>query len=346
MKELGNKLSWVLALLMVVILAWAAVYSENNVDRIREDAKTAEVESATLEVEATEPATEVASEEVDTGFVTVGDKQFVSGYTAEATDNTVTPGDDVASEYSIIINEENGQIVAEKNAKTIISPASMTKILTVLVAAEHVENLDDVVTITHEETDFCFVNDCSNVGFVEGDQVTVRDLFYGTILPSGADAALALASYVAGSHEAFVDMMNEKLLELGLSETAHFTNCIGIYNEDHYCTVYDMAMIMKAAVQNDFCREVLSTHVYTIEPSENHEDGIVLSNWFLRRIEDHMEGGEVIGAKTGYVAQSGSCAASYGVSASGVPYVCVTGKSYSSWGCIYDHVAMFGKYAK
>ena len=99
-----------------------------------------------------------------------------------------------------------------------------------LVAAEHIENLDDTVTITIDITDYCYVNDCSVVGFALDEVVPVRELLYGTILPSGADAALALAKYVAGSQEAFVALMNEKLEELGLSDTAHFTNCVGLYD--------------------------------------------------------------------------------------------------------------------
>ena len=123
---------------------------------------------------------------------------------------------------------------------------------------------------------------------------------YGTILPSGGDAALALAEYVAGSHDKFVDMMNDKLKELGLSDTAHFTNCVGIYDDDHYCTLSDMAMIMKAAVENDLAKEILKTHIYTTSQTPEHPEGIEISNWFLRRIEDKDTGGEVICAKTGF----------------------------------------------
>ncbi len=277
----------------------------------------------------------------------VDDVIFHEGYTAETTSDTVTPSeDDVLSSYAILMDVSTGTIIAQKDAKTIMNPASMTKVLTVLVAAEHVTNLDDTVTITLEYTDYAYVNDCSSVGFQDGEVVTVRDLFYGTILPSGGDAAIALATYVAGSHEAFVEMMNEKLEELGLSETAHFTNCVGLYDKEHYCTAYDMAMIMKAAAQNDLCREVMSTRIYTTSATEQHPDGITISNWFIRRIEDKDCGGKVICAKTGFVDQSGFCAASYAVSDDGVPYICVTAQTYSNWRCINDHVALYSEYAK
>ena len=285
----------------------------------------------------------------ENGMLTVGDAKFLPGYLANATDQTVTIGEDVISQHAILINESTNEIVAQKDAKTIVSPASMTKILTVLVAAEHLDSmeaLDDDFTITLEMTDFAYRNECSIAGFKNDEVVKVRDLFYGTILPSGGDAAMGLAIYTAGSHEAFVDMMNEKLEELGLSETAHFTNCVGLYDENHYCSVYDMAMILKAAVQNDWCRDVLSMHKYTTTATEQNPEGNIISNWFLRRIEDKETGGLVLCAKTGFVNQSGSCAASYQISDSGTPYICVTTNSISSWRCIYDHVAIYEQFAQ
>ncbi len=279
------------------------------------------------------------------GRIQVGDVEFQEGFYAEETPSTAAVGEPlIGSEYAVLINESTNEIVAEKGAQTIINPASMTKVLTVLVAAEHVTNLDDTVTITIEMTDFSYQNDCSAVGFSVGEVVTVRDLFYGTVLPSGGDAAIALATYVAGSHEAFVEMMNEKLEELGLSDTAHFTNCVGLYDENHYCSAYDMAMILKAAVENDWCREVLSRHTYTTSSTPEHPDGITISNWFLRRIEDKDTGGEVLCGKTGFVNQSRNCAASYFISDDGVPYICVTVGAQSAWKCIYDHVALYSQY--
>lgn len=279
--------------------------------------------------------------------VQVGEMLFVPGYEAQMTPDTITVGaGEIESEYAILMNPNEGRIVAQRDAYTIINPASMTKVLTVLVAAEHVTNLDDTFTITREITDYAYINECSSAGFSVDEVVTVRDLFYGTILPSGGEAAVALATYVAGSHEAFVELMNEKLEELGLSDTAHFTNCVGLYHKEHYCTAYDVAMILKAAVENDFCREVLSARTYTTSATPQHPEGIFISNWFIRRIEDKDTGGKVLCAKTGYVDQAGSCAASYGVSEAGVPYICVTAKSSSSWKCIYDHVALYSRYGK
>ncbi len=288
--------------------------------------------------EETEPPTEEETEPEPEPVV----------HEAHETDATRRLGEEIVSEYAVFIDLGTDEILGVKDAYARINPASMTKVLTVLVAAEHLADgasLDDPFTITLEETDYCYQNDCSAAGFDADETVTVRDLFYGTILPSGADAAAGLAIYTAGSLDAFVDLMNEKLEELGLADTAHVTNCVGLYNEDHYCTMYDMAMILEAALDNEWCREVLSTHVYTTTATEAHPDGIVLSNWFLRRIEDRVNGYEVVAGKTGYVVQSGNCAASFGVSADGSAYICVTGNSSSAWQCIYDHVALYDLFA-
>lgn len=264
--------------------------------------------------------------------------------TASATDATESFGADIISEYGILIDVGEGTIIAQRDSRARISPASMTKILTVLVAAEHVSDLEDRFTMTMDITNYCFVNDCSIVGFEVGEEITIRDLFYGTILPSGADAAVGLAVYVAGSHEAFVDMMNEKLDELGLSDTTHFTNCVGLYDDNHYSTAYDIAVILKAAADNFFCREVLSEHIYRTSATAQHPEGIEMSNLFLRRIEDQDTHCEVLYAKTGYITESGSCAASFSVDSSGKKYICVTAKSTSSWRCIYDQAALYARY--
>lgn len=267
-------------------------------------------------------------------------------FEAHKTEKTEKFPKSVVSSRGILIDVESGDILAAKGAHKRIVPASMTKILTVLVAAEHItpEQMDDKVEITIDITDYSYRNDCSNTGYEVGEKVTVRDLFYGTILPSGADSAVALATYVAGSHEKCVDMMNEKLEEMGLSETTHFTNCVGLYDEDHYSTPYDMAMIIKAATDNEWVREVMSAHTYTTSKTKQHKEGLTVSNWFLRRIEDKDTHGEVLCAKTGFVAQSGSCAASLAADKNGKEYICVTAGSTSSWRCIYDHVELYQKY--
>ncbi len=266
-------------------------------------------------------------------------------YEAVATADTLSLSDEIVSTYAIVIDPENDTILATKNAYTKVSPASMTKVLTILTAVDYITDLDDTFTITLTETDYSYSNDLSAVGFSAGETVTVKDLLYGTILPSGGDAAAGLAAYVAGDRDAFVELMNQKVEELGLSATTHMTDVSGLYNEDHYTTMYDMAMIMEAAINNELCREVLSAHTYTTSATAEHPDGITISNWFLRRIEDKDTGGEVLCAKTGFVVQSRNCAVSFGYDNDGGTYIIVTGDATSAWRCIYDHVALYQLFA-
>lgn len=270
-----------------------------------------------------------------------------SNYSAKETDATVAIGGDVVSEYAILINNDTKEIVGTRNANEKIVPASMTKVMTVLVAANHLteEQLNEVVTMSHEAIDYSYAGGGSTSGFVEDEQVTVRDLLYGTILPSGGDAAAQLAIYVAGDVDSFVAMMNEEAATLGLTGT-HFTNPVGFHNDKHYSTPYDMSIIMMAALDNKVCKEVLTTKVYNSSATNVNPEGITISNWFLRRIEDKDIGGTIEGAKTGYVDESGNCAVSSMVSASGTEYICCTAKSSSSWRCIFDHVDIYKTYAK
>ena len=268
-----------------------------------------------------------------------------ASYDFKATENTAEIPEGVGSGYAVLVDLVDGTVVAGREYDTEMNPASMTKILTLLVAVENInlKKLDtDTFEITQDITDYVFTNQMSQVGWNIGDTPTIRSLLYGTILPSGADAALALAEYTAGSQEAFVDLMNKKLEELGISDTAHFTNVVGAYDEDHYCTALDMATILRAAIDNETCREVLSCHYYEVPPSGGEESpSIEISNWFLRRIEDKDTHGTVICGKTGYVSESGFCAASYQESDDGGHYICVTADGAGIWPCIYDHVEIY-----
>lgn len=260
-------------------------------------------------------------------------------------EDTLRLGEEVTGSYVIFVDTAEEKILACKAEKSRLVPASMTKVLTLLVAAEHITDLDDEFEMTREITDYCFRNDCSVAGFAVGEKVTVRDLLYGAILPSGGDGALGLAIYTAGSQEAFVELMNEKLAQLGLSESAHFTNCVGIYDENHYCTAYDLAVIMEAAMQNEICREVLSSRTYVTSGTEEHPEGLELSNWFLRRIEDKDTGGMTMYGKTGYVDESGSCAVSAGIDKNGKEYICVAASSKNKWYCITDHAGLYKRFS-
>lgn len=329
---------------VLVVLIGSGI-SKRNKNKEQQDVQTEIAElQAVAETEAEESLP--LADQKEPAEVQAAEPEENKMYEATESPDMKAVSEEVISSNAIFIDLRKNEILAQRAARQVIDPASMTKILTVLVAAEQIEekNLDDKVTITIDITDYSYSNDCSSVGFAENERVTVQDLFYGTILPSGADAALALATYVAGSQEAFVELMNEKLQKLGLSDTAHFTNCVGLYDEAHRCTVYDMAMIMEAAMDNPLCREVMSAHTYTTSATAEHPDGITISNWFLRRIEDKETGAEIVCGKTGYVVQSGNCAASYGEDQNGNGYICVTADSTSAWRCIYDHVALYSEF--
>ena len=338
---LGAGVLCVIIIMIVIIM----VFGRPDKDEIQQTKVDAQEE----QTDSKEPL-KVSTEDkaAEDGLNIMKEEEFPVYSFELAPDSVTIYSEEVVSTNAILVDAGTDTIVASKGANERICPASMTKVLTVLVAAEQIKeaDLDNAFTMTTGITDYAYVNDCSSVGFLDGEKVTVRDLFYGTVLASGADAAVGLATYIAGSPEAFVDMMNEKLVQMGLSDSAHFTNCVGLYDEEHYCTVYDMAVMMKAAMENELCREFLSAHTYTTTSTVEHPDGIDISNWFLRRVEDKDTGGEVLGAKTGYVVQSKNCAVSYGVFGEGAAYICVTAGSTSSWRCIYDHVEIYNRYVR
>lgn len=271
--------------------------------------------------------------------------------------NKTSPGvleetEQLTSTYMVLVDVDTNAIIAERDCEKVVPPASMTKILTVITAREYIdeENLDDKFIITADIVNEAQSSGLSAVGFLPGDEVTVRDMLYGTIVCSGADAAMGLAVYCAGSQEAFVEKMNENVEKMGLSDTAHFTNPVGKYDENLNCTMTDMATILSVAIQDELLLDVLSTRIYTTDVKypelENMEDGITISNWFIRRIEDKETAGKVVAAKTGFVNQSGFCSASYYEADNGKRYICVTGNANSSWRAIYDHVGVYRSFTQ
>lgn len=309
-----------------------------------EEAAAAEASRKAAEEAAAAEASRKAAEEAAAADNKAAASASVN-YGFKVTENIAEIPEDVGSSYALLVDVDNGTVVAGRDYDTQMNPASMTKILTLLVAVENIDlsKLDtDTGEITQEIANYVWQNQMSQVGWQIGDTPTIRSLLYGTILPSGADAAQALAIYTAGSEEAFVELMNKKLADLGISDTAHFTNAVGAYDEDHYCTAMDMATILRAAIDNELCREVLSCHYYEVPPSGGEESqAIGISNWFLRRIEDKDTHGEVVCAKTGYVGEAGFCCASYQESDDGGRYICVTADGAGIWPCIYDHCNIY-----
>lgn len=253
---------------------------------------------------------------------------------------------EVNANFAILVDADAGLVVAEKNGNAKMYPASMTKVMTLLVACEHITDLSEKLEITQDIVDYVKKEGASNCGFKAGEQVTMLDLLYGLILPSGADAALALVRRIAGSEEQFVALMNQKAQQLGISATTHFTNCTGLYNDNHYSTAEDMAIIMRAAAQNSVAATILTTRSYTTQANNKRTTGLSFSNLFLKRIDTQTTGGQVNFAKTGYVAKAGNCAVSYFTAASGRHYICVTGKTSGAWNVVSAHAALYSQYAK
>ena len=261
-------------------------------------------------------------------------------------------GDDVFldSESAVLVNLDTGEIVAERNADRSIYPASMTKVLTLLVANEQMTDRDGTFTITKDITDHTYSNDLSAVCWDVGERITVEDMEYGTILPSGADAAIGLARYAVGSEERLVELMNDKCEAMGLSPHANFTNVTGMHEADEHCTVTDMAMIMKAAVEYDHVLEVMRAGEYRTSKTEEHPDGVYMFNLFLDRTQvAEAQGrlrGKVVCAKTGYTNESKNCAVTYYVSETGGHYVCVTALGHGSRRVVDDHINLYTRYSR
>ena len=224
---------------------------------------------------------------------------------AQPTDSTIDMSVEIASSNAILINLNSHEITAQKGADNRIFPASMTKILTLLVAVENMTSIDDLATVTQDTINYCYVQEASVAGFAANEVVTVEDLLYGTILPSGADATKTLAEFIAGSEEEFVKLMNNKVQELGLTGT-HFVNSSGLHDPDHYSTVHDIAIIFKAALENDICRKVLCKESYKASTGLNMKSIV-----HTRTSSINDNDFDILGGKTGYTPEAGYCLATY-----------------------------------
>ena len=264
---------------------------------------------------------------------------------AQSTDATQTLDLELYSSSALLIDLQSGTVLSEKAPDEKIYPASMTKVMTLLVAAENLPDLDQTFTMTQAIIDPLYLAGASMAGFVDGETVTMRDLLYGAVVPSGAEATEALAQAVAGGEEAFVAMMNEKAAALGLQST-HFMNTSGLHDENHYSTVREIALILQAALQNETCAEVLRAENYRASKTEQHPDGLAMTNKFLYRVhhEYNLGGAEITAAKTGYTAEAMNCCASAGKTPDGRDVLCVTANAWTGEFCIEDHVALYTKY--
>lgn len=265
---------------------------------------------------------------------------------AEFTDDTAAIGSDIESGNVIVINCDENKVVAARDATAKCYPASTTKIMTLLTAVDYITDYNDTFTFSYEITDPFFLQNATMAGFADSEAVNMTDMLYGTILPSGADACAGLAIKISGSEEEFVKLMNKKADELGLTNT-HFMNASGLFDQNHYTTPEDMAVIIREAMKNDLCRKILSTYQYTTASTPQHPDGIQLtSTLFSYMYGTEPEGADILGGKTGFVSESGYCIASFGASESGTEYVCVTLNGNGLWPTVYDQIDLYTSYAK
>ena len=279
----------------------------------------------------TEPATEAPTE-----------PETLLAYPTAAENVTELTANNISSEHAVLLDVDNNTILAQRDPDARIYPASMTKIMTLLVAAEHIENMDDTFTMTYDIIAPLIDAEASRAGFEEGETVPLKDLMYGIALPSGADATTAIAIYLCGSEDEFVKLMNEKAEELGLENT-HFTNASGLYDPNHYSTATDIAMLMSAVMENDTCREILGTYQYTTSATEQHPEGIPLeSTMFSRMYGNEVTGITIEAGKTGYTDEAGHCLVSYATDADGKQFIAVTAKGPTYWRAVFDTFAIYG----
>lgn len=248
----------------------------------------------------------------------------------------------IYSSYAVLLDVQTNEILAYRGADLRMNPASMTKLMTLLVAVENITDFNATYTLTYEMISPLIELEAARAGFEDQETVSITDLLYGMILPSGADATIALVQYVADTEENFVKMMNKKAEELGLEGT-HFTNATGLYDKDHYSTATDMAVLMKTVMQNDICSKILSTVEYQTTSTQQHPGGILFqSTAFSRMYGSEVSGIEIIAGKTGFHDQARQCLASYAKAVNGREYVLITGHAPTDMDPIWDAFAIYG----
>lgn len=207
----------------------------------------------------------------------------------------------ITGESGIVIEVSTGTILYEKNMHDIHYPASITKIMTTLLAIENCE-MDEIVTVPPEAV---YMEDKgTHIALDEGEQLTVEQCLYAVMLASANDAAYALAEHVGGTYENFVRMMNEKAKELGCQNT-NFTNSHGLPDENHVTSAYDMALITKAALQCNMFQTVSGTSYYEIPPTEHQKDLICMYNHHKMIGKTEFQNEEVFAGKNGYTDAAG-----------------------------------------
>lgn len=237
--------------------------------------------------------------------------------------------DEIVSPFVLLEEMESERVIVEKNSEDLIYPASMTKMMTALVAIEQLTDLDEIIEIPNEIFPYLWEENASVAGFEAHEKVSVRDLLYGVLLPSGADCTLTLAYHVASSEEAFADMMNQKAEKLGMSQT-HFVNSSGLHDERQTTTPKDLVKLMRYALSNETFKNIFTAEAYTSSPTKVHPKGIQMHSTMFSSLPNKVvPEGEILGGKTGFTGEAGRCLASY-ANIDGVDYLLVTAKADGS----------------
>lgn len=233
----------------------------------------------------------------------------------------------ISSKNAILYNMDSGEVLYEKDADEKVSIASLTKIMTALVSIENIKDLDSQVVLTTDDFKGLVEANAVTAGFTKGEVVTYRDLLYGLLLPSGADAAKALARNIAGSEENFIKMMNEKVGEMNLKNT-HFSTVIGLDDDNNYSTAREVALIFKEALKNEDFKTIITTKEYTSSDGKVKFHSTIQSN--AKKFEIDVP--YILGGKTGTTTDAGLCLATI-AKENDVNYMLVT------LGALYDKKA-------
>ena len=227
------------------------------------------------------------------------------------------------SDKYILYNMNDDNVLIEHNSDEKTQIASLTKIMTTIVAIENVKDYNKEITITKEMfNDIAW--DVATAGYKVGDKVTYNDLFYGAILPSGADAVNALAYTVFGNYDEFIKKMNEKTKQLGLKNTK-FSNPIGLYDENNYSTAKDVSTLLIYALKNKKFKEIFTSKNYTSTNGIKMKSTIESYNSKNGNVDLNY----ITGAKTGYIKKAGYCLATT-AEIDGIEYLLVTLNAYST----------------
>jgi D-alanyl-D-alanine carboxypeptidase (penicillin-binding protein 5/6) len=274
-----------------------------------------------------------------------------------ANDETTMLDSELVSKYGVIIDVESNTILAGKNADTRMAPASMTKVMTLLVACERIDekNLTDHVILAADVVEQMQREGASGVGFSAGDELTVKDLLYAVALESDGVASVMLARYVAGTEQAFVQVMNDKATEMGLISTS-FRNPTGLHHDEHVTTCREMASIMIAAMDNEMVKTLLSTPSYKTTTKVYPRGLTFYSSYFVDVVEELRQigyetspsNGSVLAAKTGYTLEARYCLATLFVNKfEDKTYVAVTGHTVGMHlSCVRDYIRLYEDYTK